>query len=308
MNRIRVSMGVMRPAMMGLLGLLVWVGGCATQKEVSQLQRQIWAARTELDKNKAQIAKLETAMQAKLQELEDDRQPLRRSQAEAGAQLDRIELELGRLNGQLEEAGAISARQGERLSELQERQMTSMMEMQKTVDDLQRRLGLMANYLGLQELAVSSPSQAQAGNKAAEGKETVAAVQTGKAETALGAEELYGKGFELFRSGQFQAARDEFSNYLKRYPKTDLADNAQFWLGECYYAEKNYREAIAAYDKTIKEYPKSDKVKSALLKQGMAFLELGDKTAGRILLKKVVKGYPGSNQAKIAQSKLARIK
>lgn len=308
MNRICVSRGVMRTAMLGLLALLVWGGGCATQQEVSQLQRQIWAARSELDKNKAQIAKLETALQDKLQELEDDRQPLRRSQAEAGAQLDRIELELGRLNGQLEEAGAMSARQGERLSELQERQMTSTMEMQKTVDDLQRRLSLMANYLGLQELAVSSASQTPAGKKASESKEDVAAVQTGKVGTGSGAEELYGKGFELFRNGQFQAARDEFSKYLKLYPKTDLADNAQFWLGECYYAEKKYREAIAAYDKTIKEYPKSDKVKSALLKQGMAFLELGDKTAGRILLKKVVKGYPGSNQAKIAQSKLARIK
>jgi tol-pal system protein YbgF len=87
-----------------------------------------------------------------------------------------------------------------------------------------------------------------------------------------------------------------------------LADNAQFWLGECYYAEKSYGEAIAAYEKTIKEHPKSDKVSSAMLKQGMAFLELGDNTAGKILLKKVVKEYPHSNQAKIAKSKLARTK
>jgi len=112
----------------------------------------------------------------------------------------------------------------------------------------------------------------------------------------------------LFRLGQFEAARREFISFLERYPNTDLADNAQFWLGECYYSEKEYRQAIAAYDKTIKEYPKGDKVSSALLKQGMAFLELGDKTAAEILLKKVVNGYPKSNQAKIAKSKLARIK
>ena len=87
-----------------------------------------------------------------------------------------------------------------------------------------------------------------------------------------------------------------------------MADNSQFWLGESYYAEKNYREAIAAYEKTIKDYPKSDKVSSALLKQGMAFLELGDKTAAKILLKKVIKNYPESNQARIAQRKLAGIK
>jgi tol-pal system protein YbgF len=133
-------------------------------------------------------------------------------------------------------------------------------------------------------------------------------VKTASKPPSSDAEGLYDWAFQLFRGGKFEAARAEFSSYLERYPKTDLADNAQFWLGECYYSEKSYRQAIGAYEKTIKDYPKSDKVSSALLKQGMAFLEMGDKTAGKILLKKVVKGYPQSNQAKIARSKLARIK
>jgi tol-pal system protein YbgF len=299
------GMGVLRAVVLGLLFFCFGLGGCATQQDVSVLQRQIWDARRELDKTKAQFAELEKAMEEKL---EADRQPLRRNQAAVGAQMDRIELELGRLNGQIEEAAAMNERNGARISEIQQRQMESMLEIRKTVEDLQRAHNLMASSLGLQELAVASTTGSPKDKKAGKAQSDPAEVKIASKPPALDAEGLYDRAFQLFRAGKFEAARAEFRSYLKRYPKTDLADNAQFWLGECYYSEKKYREAIAAYEKTIKDYPKSDKVSSALLKQGMAFLELGDKTAGKILLKKVVNGYPQSNQAKIARNKLTRIK
>ncbi|MGD8253186.1 MAG: tol-pal system protein YbgF [Syntrophobacterales bacterium] len=299
------GMGVLRAIVLGLLFFCFGLGGCATQQDVSVLQRQIWDARRELDKTEAQFAELEKAMEEKL---EADRQPLRRNQAAVGAQMDRIELELGRLNGQIEEAAAMNERNGVRISEIQQRQMESMLEIRKTVEDLQRAHNLMASSLGLQELAVTSTTGSANEKKAGKAQSGPAEVKIASKPPASDAEGLYDQAFQLFRAGKFEAARAEFSNYLERYPKTDLADNAQFWLGECYYSEKKYREAIAAYEKTIKNYPKSDKVSSALLKQGMAFVELGDKTAGKILLKKVVNGYPQSNQAKIARNKLTRIK
>ena len=295
----------------GLLTLLLlcfWIGGCASQKEMSVLQRQIWAARRDLDKSKAQIAELEKTMKAQMKAYDADNQPLRRNQAAVGAQLDRIEVELGRLNGLIEESTAMNNQNGERISEVQQRQMESMLEVRKSVEDLDRRIVLMANYLGLQELAVATATGVGTEHKTGVPAPAVAKKQTGKKQSTTGAEGLYSKAFQLFREGQFDAARTEFSNYLKLYPDTDLADNSQFWLGECYYAEKRYSDAIAAYEKTIKKYPQSDKVGSAMLKQGMAFLELGDKTAGKILLNKVVRTYPNSNQAKIAKSKLARIR
>jgi len=303
-----VSYSRMGSGFMGLLLLFFWLGGCASQKEMSVLQRQIWATRRDLDKSKAQVAELEKRMKAQMEAYDADNQPLRRNQAAVGAQLDRIELELGRLNGLMEESTAMNNRNEERISEVQQRQMESMLEVQKGVEDLDRRIALMANYLGLQELAVGTARNAGTEHRTAVAMPAATKAQAAKEQSAMDAEGLYSKAFQLFRAGQFDAARTEFSNYLKLYPNTDLADNSQFWLGECYYAEKRYSEAIAAYEMTIKQYPKSDKVSSALLKQGMAFWELGDKTAAEILLKKVVKGYPNSNQAKIAQSKLARIK
>jgi tol-pal system protein YbgF len=261
-----------------------------------------------LDKSKAQIAELEKALDKKLEEVEAERQPLRRNQAEVGAQLDEIQLELGRINGQLEEAVVMHTRNRELISEIQQKEMESTLEMRKSVEDLQRALNVMAGYVGMEELVVSSPGRKQVDTKTAKTKFEPGKGQIAKKQAASDAQGLYDGALQLFRSGQYEAARDQFASYLQLYPKTDLADNAQFWLGECYYAEKRYRQAIAAYEKTMKEYPNSAKISSAMLKQGMAFLELGDSTAGKILLKKVVKNYPDSNQAKIAKSKLARVK
>jgi len=296
---------------LGLLKLLLvcfFLGGCATQKDVSLLQRQIWTTRRDLDKNKAQMAEMEKTLDEKLATLDSDRQPLRKNQAELGAQLDRIELELGRLSGQMEEASTMYNRNGQRISELQQKQMESMLEIRKNVEDLQRAVNTMAGYLGLQELTFSSKPSSQTEEKAAKTESSPDTEKTANKQPASSAEEQYDYALQMFRHGRYDAARDEFKSYLQKYPKSNLADNAQFWLGECYYAEKSYGEAIAAYEKTIKEYPKSDKVSSAMLKQGMAFLQLGDSTAGKILLKKVVKEYPNSNQAKIAKSNLARTK
>lgn len=309
MNRIGSTDTGKRFLGLGLLKFLLvcfFLGGCATQKDVSLLQRQIWTARRDLDKNKAQMAQMEKTLDEKLAALDADRQPLRKNQAQVGAQLDRIELELGRLSGQLEEASAMYTRNGERISEIQQNQMESMLEVRQNVEDLQRALNVMAGHLGLQELAVSSKPSSQKEKQPAKALSPSDSGQSANKQPAANAEEHYGNALNLFRSGQYDGAREGFQSYLERYPKSALADNAQFWLGECYYAEKSYGEAIAAYEKTIKDYPKSDKVSSAMLKQGMAFIELGDSTAGKILLKKVVKEYPSSNQAKIAKSKLAR--
>jgi chromosome segregation ATPase len=114
-----------------------------------------------MDKNKAQMAKLEKSLEGKLEALDADRQPLRKNQAAVGAQLDRIELELGRLNGQVEEAAAMNTRNGERIGEIQQEQMESMLEIRKNVEDLQRALNQMAGFLGLQELTVSSKPSSQ---------------------------------------------------------------------------------------------------------------------------------------------------
>jgi tol-pal system protein YbgF len=121
-------------------------------------------------------------------------------------------------------------------------------------------------------------------------------------------ETMYSAAYQTFKESNFDKARNEFQNFLAAYPDSEYSDNAQFWIGECYFFEKNYEKAILEYEKVTKNYPGGNKVPYALLKQGFSFLKLNDKTSARLLLQQVIKDYPNTNQARMARSKLQEIK
>ncbi|MGQ9653404.1 MAG: tol-pal system protein YbgF [Thermodesulfobacteriota bacterium] len=121
------------------------------------------------------------------------------------------------------------------------------------------------------------------------------------------AEELYKAAMFRFEEGDFTKAREGFQGILTRHPESALADNAQFWVGECYFREGNFKQAILEYEKVISQFPRSGKVPSALLKQGMAFEKLGDLESARYLYSKVTKEHPDSEQARMAEHRLKNI-
>jgi tol-pal system protein YbgF len=118
------------------------------------------------------------------------------------------------------------------------------------------------------------------------------------------ADTLYSNGLRDLTSGKYDLARSEFQDYLKYYGETDLASNAQFWLGEAAYAQRQYEQAIQEYDKVINNYPKSFKLAPAHLKKGMALLDLGQKNPGIKELREVVKRYPGTEEERRARARL----
>jgi tol-pal system protein YbgF len=115
---------------------------------------------------------------------------------------------------------------------------------------------------------------------------------------------LYPNALRDFNSGNYDLARQEFGDYLKNFPSTDLASNAQFYLGEIDYAQHNYRIAVAEYDRVIANYPRSYKMAASMLKRGDALLALGQKTGAIQEYREVVRRFPGSDEAKHAQAKL----
>ena len=128
-----------------------------------------------------------------------------------------------------------------------------------------------------------------------------------KAEKTLTDQERYVAAKQAFDQSDFEAARSSFEAIIKDYPKSEHADNAQFWIGEIYYREKWYEKAILEYQKVIENYPKGNKVPASLLKQGFAFISLGDKANARLILKELGKKYPKSNEGKIALQKLKEL-
>lgn len=117
-------------------------------------------------------------------------------------------------------------------------------------------------------------------------------------------EGAYQRSYHTFKKGDYPQALRMFREFVRKYPQSEYVDNAQYWIGECYYVQGDYEKAILEYENVIKRYPQGDKVPSALLKQGFAFLNLGDRVDAKLLFKKVIKEYPRSPQAEIAAKKL----
>jgi len=118
---------------------------------------------------------------------------------------------------------------------------------------------------------------------------------------------LYQNALRDFTTGKYDLARQEFGDYVLHFPSTDLASNAQFYLGEISYAQADYKDAIAQYNLVLANYPQSYKLAAALLKKGFAELELGMKATGTKDLREVERRFPGADEARRAQAKLKEI-
>lgn len=117
-------------------------------------------------------------------------------------------------------------------------------------------------------------------------------------------ETLYQTSYSDYLRGNYDLAMLGFKQYLEAFPETDLADNAIYWIGECFYRQQKYVEAIAEYDRVLKQFPRSDKTASALLKKGFSLLEQGQRKEGVAQLQGVAKAFPSSDEANLAKQRL----
>ncbi len=118
---------------------------------------------------------------------------------------------------------------------------------------------------------------------------------------------LYNAAYNDYLKGSYDLALRGFQQYLESFPSTTLAANATYWIGECYYRQRRYRQAIEQYDAVLNRYPRSDKTASALLKKGYAHLELGERSQGVVQLQHVLRQFPTSDEANLARQRLREI-
>jgi tol-pal system protein YbgF len=121
------------------------------------------------------------------------------------------------------------------------------------------------------------------------------------------ADVLYSNGLRDINGKHYDLATQEFQDYLKFYSDTDLASNAQFYLGEIAFMQSQYQQALDAYNKVIENFPKSFKLASARMRKGYCLAELGQKAAAIRELRTVVRQYPGTDEAKRSAAKLKEL-
>ena len=118
---------------------------------------------------------------------------------------------------------------------------------------------------------------------------------------------LYNNALRDYNGGSNDLATQEFNDYIKFYPDTDLAGNADFYLAEISYKAGDYQKAVTEYDLVLQNFPSGTKAAAAQLKKGFALIELGKKDEGVQELKHVIQRYPKTNEAIQAHDKLRKV-
>ena len=111
------------------------------------------------------------------------------------------------------------------------------------------------------------------------------------------AHQLYNLAFNHYKNGVYGKAILEFEEFASRFPEHNLADNAQYWIGEIYYSQKDYNRAIYEFQKVLDLYPLGNKVPDAMLKIGLAYKELREYKKALDQFQKVLERFPDSDAA-----------
>ncbi len=272
---------------------ILFVSSCITTQEdfmylndqVVALNRRVSSLQESMDKN----------LDSKLAAISN-------SQAESVAEINKIKDEIQTLTGRIEENDHLLRRAVEKDTTEVDLMKASLADLAERVAEVEDETKKLTQYLGL-ELAVKKEKDISP-LPSPEAEQSSAGPLTPSKEPVSPEEKLYETTLDIYNKGEYEKAIAGFKDFLKKYPDSNLADNAQFWIGESYMSLKQYESAILAYQEVIKKYPKGNKIPNALLRQALAFYEIKDKISSRLLLKKIIKQYPDSSEAKIAEIRL----
>jgi tol-pal system protein YbgF len=121
------------------------------------------------------------------------------------------------------------------------------------------------------------------------------------------AEQLFAAAYIDYSRGNYDLAQSEFKEYVETYPSSEMADNAQYWIGEIFYAQRKLPEALAAFEKVKVISPNGDKTAPALYKRGMVLLDMGRKEEAVAQFLVILKEYSKTNEGDLALRKLKEI-
>lgn len=124
----------------------------------------------------------------------------------------------------------------------------------------------------------------------------------------LSPQEVYNISYSDYLNGNYQLAIDGFTLYLEQFSDSPVADDAAYWIGECYFSQNKFEEASVQFTELILNFPEGDKLPSAYLKKGISLLELGKKDEALSVFKLLISKYPLEDETRIAQEKIKEIR
>lgn len=258
--------------------LVALASGCASTGSVETVRRDI-------DETKNRIYTIEkdlsTAREGE-KTFKADFAALRKGDADLQANIDSLKSDIQIMAGKLDDQGIAAKKPAEELARYREDSDRRIVALEDRIVKLQ---------VALDELNKRMKEVAQAG-----------------ATDNTASDALYLKGLEAFKAGDMPGARTQLNSFIEKNSSHDLVPNARYWIGETYYGEKNYEQAILEFQEVVKQYPKKEKAPAAMLKQALSFKALKDLKSTQYLLKRLIADYPKSDEAKKAKVLLKEVK
>ncbi len=247
--------------------LLLLILGCSSSANFANLQAKLAAVELQLLQVQKQTAE-KTDLENLSASLREQLQTLLKAQADASSDLKELASEVERLQAKLDDSSF-------RLTQLNQQLAATLQELQEARNAAQRA----------QMSAQASKPPAEPGNPQA----------------------LYDTAYEDYQRGSYDLAILGFRQFLDAFPDSELADNATYWIGECYYWQKKLQQAIAQFDELLTRFAASDRIPSALLKKGFAYLELGQRAQGVVQLQRVICEHAETDEARLARQHLQEL-
>jgi tol-pal system protein YbgF len=264
--------------------MLAGLSACVQPQQVELIEREQRRIRGETSSVQSEIDSMRAS-------LADTRANVQQMQREFSALKERIEetrFQMGRQLGQ-------SSREGD-----------------QRIKELEGRVAKLGDALKAQETSLKSRDE-----ELKQLRETLQTVQKALSEPppsddmseVLAGEsgpvkKEYEAAWRALEKKDYKIAIGRFKDFLKKHPKSKLAVNAQYWIGESHYALREFDQAIIEFDAVRRKYPQGEKVPAALLKQGFAFAELGEKVNARLILQELVEKFPQTGEAAKAKLRL----
>lgn len=257
-------------------------------KDMVQLQTQVQAIQDQLTQMKQSIDERMGVMRNLVEQSTDTMNKLNGTMSDLQKSLAQQHTDAGTRNDQI--SGQIQA-------------------LNDSVDELKARLNKMSQQLDTMQAAAQNLNASPAGGTTTPGMPGAPGTTAGGSPQAQAPppDVLYNNALRDYNSANYQLAEQEFTDYMKFYPTTELAGNAQYYLADIQYRQGNFDDAVKSYDKVLEMYPGGNKTQAAQLKKGYALLELGQKSAGVKELNSLIQRYPHSIEAQQARERLRKL-
>jgi tol-pal system protein YbgF len=246
-----------------------------------------WSANRDLVQLQTQVQALQDQM-SRMQQSFDERMGVMKNLVEQDTDtVNKVATAVANLQAALEKQEADSGGKVDQVS-------GQIQALNDTMDELKARLGKLSKQLEDMQAAQQNltAQQAQA---------------TPPPTQAPPPDILYNNALRDYNAGNNDVASQEFSDYLKFYPNTDLAGNSYFYLAEIQFKQGKYQQAIPNYDQVLQNFPSGNKAAAAQLKKGLALVQLGQRDDGIRELRHVVQRYPRTNEALQAKEALRKL-